>query len=321
MLASGYRLAVHGLAVEIKCEIDGLRPALDHDLGEFAVPDWPDGFVPVTGSIRPFERTEVLKCLSASARRIDGPDFLELYEEQERFWAIDERWGMTEINLLKGSWRSWILPGPMVDSIRCAHASVVWPMAQLLRSRGLHLLPACAVARGGKAFLILSPFSIEPEMVALVHAGFRVIGQAWTAVREEQGKIELLHMPGHVQRPVSPRFRGGCDQTPLWVDLAQEHDGIEQRYGFCSAVLVVEPGRRAKGYFSRLNSARAAALLKSSWPIAELHPQRRHGQLATRLSQRCECYEVALSRSVEEFVASMTELASGSSRSNRAAVA
>src|SRR5687767_15245632 len=35
----------------------------------------------------------------------------------------------------------------------------------------------------------------------------RLVGQRWTAVREEDGKIDLLHLPGRVQRVVTPRLR------------------------------------------------------------------------------------------------------------------
>ncbi|HEX8524232.1 MAG TPA: hypothetical protein VF669_18400, partial [Tepidisphaeraceae bacterium] len=164
MAGNSYRLAVHGLAVELACEVAGLRPALDHYLGEFAVPDWPDGFARVRGTIRDFDQREVMKCLSPTARRIEGPDFLELYEENERFWAIDERWGMCEINLIKGMWRSWILPATAVDSIQCTHAAAMWPMAQLLRGRGLHLLPAEGAEVNVRAHCI-APGAVETQML------------------------------------------------------------------------------------------------------------------------------------------------------------
>jgi hypothetical protein len=317
--AACYRFAIHGLAVELSCEVAGLHPALDHYFSEFSVPGFPQGFTSITGSIRNFDQAEVVKCLSPTAKRIQQNDCLELYEENERFWIIDESWGMSEINLLKSSWRTWILPATTTDSIRCAHASVLWPLAQLLRPRGLHLLPATAVSRAGKSFLIISPLGIEPELVALIHADFRIIGQSWIAVREENDKIELLHMPGHIHRPVAPRLRAGGDQTPLWVDLMQQHQGAEQRYGFCDAVIVVEPGRRPSAHCNRMDPAKAAAVLKSAWPIAELHPQRRPGQLATRLAQRVPCFELALSRDPAQFVETLTRLATSPTR--RSAVA
>jgi hypothetical protein len=311
---TSYRLAIHGLAIELSCDVAGLRPALDHAFGEFSVPGFPQGFTPITGSIRNFDQAEVLKCLSPTARRIRQNDCLELYEENERFWIVDETWGMCEINLLKSSWRTWILPATATDSIRCTDASVLWPLAQLLRPRGLHLVPAVSVSRGGKSLLILSPFGIEPELVSLIDAGFRVIGQSWTAVREEKDKIELLHMPGHVHRPVAPRLRAGGDQTPQWVDLMQEFAGAEQRYGFCDAVIVVEPGRRPSAHCNVMDPARSTAVLKSAWPIAELHPQRRPGQLATRLAQRCVCLEVGLSRDPNQFLETLTRTIIGMSR-------
>src|SRR3954469_9446025 len=110
-LDNTYRLAVHGLAVQLRCDLPAVAEPLEHYTETFKVPAFPQGFSAVTGAIRCYEQREVLKCLSPTARRGAGtPDFLELYEEQERFWVIDERWGLCEINLLKSTWRSWLLP-------------------------------------------------------------------------------------------------------------------------------------------------------------------------------------------------------------------
>ncbi|HEX8522758.1 MAG TPA: hypothetical protein VF669_10915, partial [Tepidisphaeraceae bacterium] len=60
-----------------------------------------------------------------------------------------------------------------------------------------------------------------------------------------------------------------------------------------------------------INSAtEATGALRASWPIVELHPQRRHGQLAGKLAQRCACYEVTLSRNAGEFVQAVVEMMS-----------
>ena len=307
MPGNSYRLALHGLAVEILCEVDALRPALEDYLGEFAVPGWPQGFTPVVGTIRTFDERQTLKGLSPAAKRTGDGDSPEIFHDAERYWLIDERWGMSEINLLKGHWKSWIIPNASADLIRCVHAFVLWPLAQLLRMRSLHLLPACAVGRGGRAFLILCPYSIEPELAALIRAGWRIIGQSWTAVREENGKIELLHMPGHVERSPAPRLCS-VGAHSLWVDLMQEHDGAEQRYGWCEGVLVVESGRRPEVSMNIVDPSATASLLKAAWPIAELHPQRTPGQFASRLAHKCACYQVAVSRDASEFVEAMARI-------------
>jgi hypothetical protein len=65
-------------------------------------------------------------------------------------------------------------------------------------------------------------------------------------------------------------------------------------------------------------------VLKSVWPIVELHPQRRAAQLPGRLAQVCACYEVALSRDAGDFVKLMIELDAAPTKSRatrRAAVA
>ena len=37
-------------------------------------------------------------------------DLVDVYHDQRdggRFWIVDDRWGMTELNLVKRRWRSW----------------------------------------------------------------------------------------------------------------------------------------------------------------------------------------------------------------------
>src|SRR5687768_6042276 len=133
------RYAVHGSAVEVDCAVEAVGAQLDRLLEPFAVGGWPEGFAPAAGTVRPYEQAEVLRHLSPNARPMaNAPQLMEIYEEGERFWLVDYRWGMAEVNLLKGQWRSWILPQPKLDPLRCAEMAVLWPMAQLLRARGLH---------------------------------------------------------------------------------------------------------------------------------------------------------------------------------------
>src|SRR5206468_9176153 len=95
------------------------------------------------------------------------------------------------------------------------------------------------------------------------------------------------------------------------------HCGCEQRYGVCNTVLIVEPGRRPKAAIHRLDPVSAGQVLKSAWPIIELHPQRRQPQLPLRLAQTCACFELSLSREPADFLKLIIDL--GTSR--RAAVA
>ena len=265
---------------------------------------WRQGALPVSGMLWPYEQLHVLKHLSPTARRVaTNSDLLELYEDGERFWLVDDRWGIAEMNLLKGQWRSWILPNPSVDAVRCAQLAVLWPMAQLMRSRGLYLVPATSVAMGNRSFLMLSPFGVEPELTALIRGGYSVIGQSWTAIREENGRFTMLHLPGQVERAIPPGMRLSSDaQAPAWVDLMREYCGAEQRQGWCDAILIVDPGRRPQASVRPLDRARAVQTLKSAWPIFELHPNRRHGQLPARLGLRVPCYQLHLSREPKDLL-------------------
>jgi hypothetical protein len=239
-----------------------------------------------------------------------------LYQEAERFWMVDDRWGLCEVNVLKGTWRSWVLPHPTLDPVRVAEMAVLWPVAQLLRHKGLYLLPAASAVRGDFAVLVISPFNLEGELRALINAGYDIVGQRWTAVREDAGRIELLEMPGHVEREASPRLRDGSGApAPRWVDLTSEYCGVTRHAAFCDAVLVVEPSRRPHAHVTEISGQRASDHLRRAWPIAELHPFRRHGQLSIKLAQRCKCYQAQLSRHPEDLLVLLDSVRSPAGRS------
>ena len=315
--AARMKFAVHGPAVEVECAVPALRPHVRRLLGPFSVAGWPPGFAPVHGVVRPYEHADVMRHLSPAARPMArSQDMAELYEDGERFWVVDDRWGMAEINFLKGQWRSWLLPWPQFDPVRCAEMSVLWPLAQLLRPRGLSLMPAVSVVRDGWAALFLCPFGMEAELTALVRAGYRIIGQRWTALREEDGKVALLHLPGCVERAIVPRRRGDDIAGPApqpgtsggWVDLNEQLGVPWRNHAFCDAVLVVEPGRRPHAGLRPLDSTSAADLLRRAWPIVELHPSRRHGPLPARLAHACRCAELRLSRDPAELLSLLEDL-------------
>jgi hypothetical protein len=304
------RFELHGLAVEIACDVPELEPELRRVLGGFQVTGIRDRVQPTTGSIKPYNEADVLRHLSPRARRVTlANESGELYEDGERFWLIDDRWGMVEINLLKSQWRAWLLPPHgRVDAVRRAEMAVVWPLAQLLRAKGLYLLPAASVVRNGFGILMLSPLGLAPELTALVRAGYRVVGQRWTALRERDGRIEMLHLPGMLERPVSPRMRlATSDLSPTWIDLAREHCGCEVAQGACDGVFVVARGRRPTAHLRQLRDE-ALDAVRGGWPIEELHPLRRHGQLPAKLAAKCACYEVALSRDPSDLLDLMSAL-------------
>jgi hypothetical protein len=298
------KLCLHGLSVKV----DGHAPILagygEHLLKPFNVSDLPERVVPTRGVIDVYDEREVVKHLSTAAQRVSQVDpWLELYQEGEQFWLVDERWGIAELNFLKGQWRSWVLPRPTADAVRYVEGSLMWPLAQLLRPRGLHLLPAISAAKDGWGVLILAAFSLEPELTNLLKAGYRIIGQRWTALRDEDGRIDLLHMPGVVERMGPPRLRlGSLGGGTQWVDLEQEFSDCRQHHAFCDAVVIIEPGRRAGAHASELSVPEAEEILRADWPILDLHPSRRNGQLQQQIAQRCRCAQVQLSRNPEDLV-------------------
>lgn len=321
-LAPPRRFAVHGLAVEIDCAVAEVAGEIERVMGPFAVGGWPEGFGSVVGAVRAYDTAQVIRHVSPTARPLPAPrslDLAELYEDGERFWLVDERWGMLEINFLKATWRSWVLPRPQLDPVRCAEMAVLWPMAQLLRARGLYLLPAVSAVRDGFAFLLLCPFGPEPELTALARAGYKIIGQRWTAVREEDGRLALLHLPGRIARAAGAAFRqratspeaGAAYGDAQWLDLNAQFPGSAQLHAFCDAVLVADAARRPHARGRELDQADALHLLRQAWPIVELHPHRRHSALPLKLSQQCRCAEVQLSRNPAELLQLLEQVREG----------
>lgn len=310
-----HRLCLHGHAVQVLCDVPSLNWPIHHAFGEFATPDWPDGFAPVAGHVAPYEQDVVMRHLSPHAVAVATDDLTEIYEHEGRFWVVDDRWGLAEINLLKGCWQSWVLPRPALATWQVAEAAVTWPMAQLLRQKGLALIPAASVATGGFGVLILSPFGIEPELTALVSAGWRVVGQRWTALREEDGRISMLRLPGRVERLTGLRYRStggeaGVAQQPTWVDLSQERPGSSAHHAFCDAVVVVDPARRATAGARAARGSGVTASIRKSWPMIDLHAGGGGAalHLPARLAAGCAVLEAQLSRRPGDFVAILEKL-------------
>jgi len=308
--------SVHGMAVRLQCAVPALQDPLRQMLEPFLVSSWPEGFVPTEGSIKDYDAAEVNRRLSTTALPLhDAAGKLEVYAERERFWLIDDRWGMAEINLLKSQWRAWLLPSPSIDPVAVAEMAVMWPMAQLLRAKGLYLLPAVSVVRDNWGMLLICPFGIQPEIKALVRAGFKVIGQQWTALREEDGRIAMLHVPGRIDRPSARRVRSltslGTDSCG-WTDLAAEIPGVTQFHSFCDVVVLVEAGRRPESWVREVGSSNAQATLRRHWPIDELHPLRRQSRIVSRVAAKCRLFEARLSRLPGDLLAHLDQMRYGS---------
>lgn len=300
-----HRFALHGLICDLRCEVPLLNRAIDFMVGEFAVDDWPDGFTPTTGLIRPYDADTVMRHLSPGAKPIGDADNLHgLYEEGPRFWLVDDRWGLVELNLVKNHFHAWVLPDTVQDMHRVVQDAIIWPLAQLLRGRGIHLVPAASVTRNGWGMLIVSQCNIEAELRALVHAGFRVIGQQWTALREEDGKVAMLHLPGMLEHLPPPQLKstGRIEQHAQWIDLNLELPGSTQHHAFCDTVMIVEQGRRAVASVRPVNRSSTITMLRDHWPIVELHPQHRPSMIAGRLASQCRVFGATLSRRPDDLL-------------------
>jgi hypothetical protein len=293
-------LSVYGAGVRLECECPSLHEAIDRGLKPFWVGTAPAGRT-VTGTIKPFVFSEVSRCLApAATRQMDG--LVEIYNLDEQYWFVDERWGMCEINLLKRRWRSWILPRPSLDPLQLMEAAVLSPMAHLLRASGVELLPAISIERNGWGALILSSFGIGGEVARLVRAGYRIIGQRWTALRLQKNRFVLSPLPGAIEAPLARRG-SGLKSAPTLIDLASTNPWALGETAWCEAVLVVEPGRRTVTRGRVVSADKAAGIIRHVWPLALLPlGKTRLGDTAARLSQQAVCLSMELSRNEDEFV-------------------
>jgi hypothetical protein len=293
-----------------------LNRPIDFTVGDLAVDDWPEGFVPTTGLIRPYEQAAVMRHLSPTARALSNSgDLRDIYEEGSRYWLVDDRWGLVELDLVKNHFHAWVLPDTMHDAYQVVQDAVLWPMAQLLRCRGLHLVPAASVVRDGWGMLVISQCNIELELRALMHRGFRIVGQHWTALREEDGRVAMLHLPGMVEHLPPPQLRGtgAFDQVAQWLDITAELAGSGRHHAFCDAVLVIEAGRRALPSIRAVNKSASADILRQHWPITELHPQHRGSIIAGRLASQCNVFSATLSRRPEDLLKQLDLMRDGKS--------
>ena len=232
-------LDIYGSRVSIECEVPPMQLQADLMLGLFSEPasavavgDGPAPSRPCRGRILRFDRLSLLRRISAQAKRVgQTADFAEIYRDDERVWIVDERWGVSEIDVLRGQWTSWVLPNPKIDPLHCFEQTYLWPMSQLLAPRGLHLIPAASIEKDGIGRLILSPYGLEQELFAFRRDGYRIVGQRWTAVRRQGDSLYLMHMPGRLERTPSRRLRRDYSNRADWRDLAPTGSVASRRRG------------------------------------------------------------------------------------------
>ena len=296
------RFNVHGLIAEVCCALPGLRQVMADLFEPLRVAELPDGLVPIEGSVEAYDADVVARHVSPRAERVATfGDYAELWRDGEKCWLLDDGWGLCEINLIKRSFRSWVLAQSPLSAVRAVEQAIVWPLAQVMMSRGLAVLPAASVVHRGRGVLLVSPFSLEPELTAILHAGNSLVAQRWTAIREEDGRPLMLAMPGRVERAPTPQLRAKAtallsiapSQTQ-WIDLATIAPS-RCNYSWCDVVLVVEPGRRAVPRVTPLTGASATAAIRRAWPMPDVSGNRQ-AQFATRLGQTAQVLQVELSR-------------------------
>jgi hypothetical protein len=307
-----HRFVVHGLAAAVRCAVPQLSARIEQDLQSLAVASWPAGTTPVCGTIAPYCIDEVQRQLPTQATLVGRTEQnAEIYRADERFWIIDDQRGIVEINPLRGTWRSWILADqgwfPATQSAPLEFA-LIWPAAQLLRNRELFILPALSVAREGWGMLVICPFGLASDIQPMLAAGFRLVGPRWTAMREDDDRLSLLHLPGTVQQTCSAAKRLlatriqniGTKPKRLSLNDGSPNDDAAsavpaaQYQNFCDSVLIVEPTRRPVPQLRAVPPAHAPAALRRAWPMTELHPHRRQGRLPALLARHCQIFEAQL---------------------------
>jgi hypothetical protein len=277
------RFCIHGLPITIDLSSPFLQPKIDAVLRPFIVEKINSPIPVAHGSIQSFNSTQVLRNVNPQATRVGSIDNrAEIYSLGEQYWLIDERWGICWLNLLKRQWRSWMLPKPTLPTNQCIDAAVLWPMAQLLKIRGLHLIPAISIRRDQWSALILSPYPLDREIIRLASAGFTIVGPRYSALREKQSRVELLDFPHESANHTATSPSSPTD---------------------CQAVFLIESARRLVTRGKILtNPDAAAARIRHALPFMEVPPTRRRlGDFAAHLARQCRCVSVELSKNEEDF--------------------
>jgi hypothetical protein len=261
----------------------------------------PDG-VRTQGVIRPFDLAEVTHSLSnAGGSQRRGDRLIDIYSSAGRHWILDDRWGVCEIDLLKHRWRSWVISQPMLDAVQLAEAAAIWPMAQLLRLRGIELVPAISIERSGWGALVIAPYPIPREISRIVRAGYRIVGQRWTALIRQDGRVGLWHVPGLTE---SPAVGGRLIRSkPVWTNPIAGDPWASAEVAWCDAVVAIAAGRRSKSCGRVIAAGEAQGALRRAWPICELpvdRPRLQHP--AAALAEQSLCMSVQLSRHEDEFL-------------------
>jgi hypothetical protein len=181
-------------------------------------------------------------------------------------------------------------------------------MAELLRSRGLHLVQSIAAARGDFSFLLLTSAPLEAQASQLIGAGYRLLGQRWVGIRAEEGRVHLLHLPGLVRRTAESWRPGAAGPRVRWIDLEGEFLGASQHHAYCNAILLPAPGRFARPQFRELSMLESAEALKHAWPATHLPCSARPNQFHNLLSRRCRCFRVELPRNPVDLLRLLDEI-------------
>jgi len=171
------------------------------------------------------------------------------------------------------------------------------------------------VARDGFGVLMMGDLSLELELPLLLREGYKIIGQRWVALREEEhGRIAMLHLPGHVLQKQSPRapqdtcldrstrFSGSLNPRKRWFDLHAMHPQSIQHHAFCDLILVCGAGRREQIRVKQVGWAGAMNVLRRAWPTVDLPPTRRGGKIVAKMASRIRVAELQLSRDPGELV-------------------
>src|SRR5438552_11746533 len=91
------KLAIYGPSVELDNNLPELEPQIARALAPFAVEELPGEMGIIRGSIRRYNESEVLRRLPVMAQPLHRHgELTEIYAHEERFWTIDDRWGMCE---------------------------------------------------------------------------------------------------------------------------------------------------------------------------------------------------------------------------------